>query len=102
MVGVGQWQRQPRPPAPGDYPDGGGPEPVADSPADQRDRCRRRTRWTVRCSRSRLGRLRTIADNRGREKEQLARTPSPHDCIDSEDGDPGAAPQAMGAPKRFW
>ena len=41
----------------------------------------------------------TVAVNRGRDKEQLARQLGAHDYIDSEDGDPAAALQAMGGAK---
>ena len=41
----------------------------------------------------------TVAVNRGRDKEQLARALGAHDYIDSEDGDPAAALQAMGGAK---
>ena len=43
--------------------------------------------------------FRTVALNRGREKEQLARELGAHDYIDTEDGDPAAALQAMGGAK---
>lgn len=39
---------------------------------------------------------RTVALNRGRDKEQLARDLGAHDYIDTEDGDPAAALQALG------
>ena len=42
---------------------------------------------------------RTVAVNRGRDKEALARKLGAHDYIDSEAGDPGAALQAMGGAK---
>ena len=38
----------------------------------------------------------TVAVNRGRDKEQLARQLGAHDYIDSEDGDPAAALREMG------
>ena len=41
----------------------------------------------------------TVAVNRGRDKEQLARQLGAHDYIDSEDGDPAAALRAMGGAK---
>ena len=41
----------------------------------------------------------TVAVNRGRDKEELARALGAHDYIDSEDGDPAAALQAMGGAK---
>ena len=41
----------------------------------------------------------TVAVNRGRDKEQLARGLGAHDYIDSEEGDPAAALQAMGGAK---
>ena len=41
----------------------------------------------------------TVAVNRGREKEQLARQLGAHDYIDSKDGDPAAALRAMGGAK---
>jgi alcohol dehydrogenase len=47
---------------------------------------------------SRLG-FRTIAVNRGREKEALARSLGAHDYIDSEDGDVAEALQAQGGAK---
>ena len=43
--------------------------------------------------------FRTVALNRGRDKEQLARDLGAHDYIDTEDGDPAAALQAMGGAK---
>ena len=43
--------------------------------------------------------FRTVALNRGRDKEQLARELGAHDYIDSEDGDPAGALQAMGGAK---
>jgi alcohol dehydrogenase len=43
--------------------------------------------------------FRTVAINRGRGKEKLARSLGAHDYIDSEDGDPAAALQAMGGAK---
>ncbi len=42
---------------------------------------------------------RTVAINRGRDKEALARSLGAHDYIDSEAGDPAAALQAMGGAK---
>ena len=44
---------------------------------------------------ARLG-LRVVAVNRGRDKEKLARSLGAHDYIDSTDGDPAAALQALG------
>ena len=41
----------------------------------------------------------TVAVNRGRDKEPLARSLGAHDYIDSEQGDPSAALQAMGGAK---
>ena len=41
----------------------------------------------------------TVAVNRGRDKEQLARSLGAHDYIDSEQGDAAAALQAMGGAK---
>jgi alcohol dehydrogenase len=41
----------------------------------------------------------TVAVNRGRDKEQLARQLGAHDYIDSDDGDPAAALRAMGGAK---
>lgn len=41
----------------------------------------------------------TVAINRGRDKEQLARSLGAHDYIDSQQGDPAAALQAMGGAK---
>jgi alcohol dehydrogenase len=41
----------------------------------------------------------TVAVNRGRDKEQLARQLGAHDYIDSEDGDPAAALRGMGGAK---
>ena len=43
--------------------------------------------------------LRTVAVNRGRDKEALARSLGAHDYIDSEANDPAAALQAMGGAK---
>ena len=43
--------------------------------------------------------FRTVALNRGRDKEQLARDLGAHDYIDTEDGDPAAALLAMGGAK---
>jgi alcohol dehydrogenase len=43
--------------------------------------------------------FRTVAVNRGRDKEALARSLGAHDYIDSEAGDPAAALQAMGGAK---
>jgi D-arabinose 1-dehydrogenase-like Zn-dependent alcohol dehydrogenase len=43
--------------------------------------------------------FRTVAVNRGRDKEQLARSLGAHDYIDSAAGDPAAALQAMGGAK---
>jgi alcohol dehydrogenase len=43
--------------------------------------------------------FRTVAVNRGREKEALARSLGAHDYIDSEAGDPARALQAMGGAK---
>jgi D-arabinose 1-dehydrogenase-like Zn-dependent alcohol dehydrogenase len=43
--------------------------------------------------------FRTVALNRGRDKEALARSLGAHDYIDSEAGDPAAALQAMGGAK---
>jgi alcohol dehydrogenase len=43
--------------------------------------------------------FRTVAVNRGRDKEALARPLGAHDCIDSEAGDPAQALQAMGGAK---
>jgi D-arabinose 1-dehydrogenase-like Zn-dependent alcohol dehydrogenase len=43
--------------------------------------------------------FRTVAVNRGRAKETLARSLGAHDYIDSEAGDPAAALQAMGGAK---
>jgi alcohol dehydrogenase len=43
--------------------------------------------------------FRTVAVNRGRDKEQLARSLGAHDYIDSEQADPAAALQAMGGAK---
>jgi alcohol dehydrogenase len=42
---------------------------------------------------------RTVAVNRGRDKEELARSLGAHDYIDSAAGDPAAALQAMGGAK---
>jgi alcohol dehydrogenase len=47
---------------------------------------------------ARLG-FRTVAVNRGRDKEALARELGAHDYIDSEEGDPAAALQALGGAK---
>jgi len=47
---------------------------------------------------ARLG-FRTVAVNRGRDKEALARSLGAHDYIDSEESDPAAALQAMGGAK---
>jgi len=47
---------------------------------------------------ARLG-FRTVAVNRGRDKEELARRLGAHEYIDSEEGDPAAALQAMGGAK---
>jgi D-arabinose 1-dehydrogenase-like Zn-dependent alcohol dehydrogenase len=41
----------------------------------------------------------TVAVNRGRDKEQLARQLGAHDYIDSDDGDPAAALRGMGGAK---
>jgi alcohol dehydrogenase len=43
--------------------------------------------------------FRTVAVNRGRDKEALARSLGAHDYIDSEAGDPAAALQALGGAK---
>ena len=43
--------------------------------------------------------FRTVAVNRGRDKEALARSLGAHDYIDSNDGDPAQALQAMGGAK---
>ena len=43
--------------------------------------------------------FRTVAVNRGRDKEALARSLGAHDYIDSEAGDPAQALQAMGGAK---
>ncbi|MBS0558764.1 MAG: alcohol dehydrogenase catalytic domain-containing protein [Proteobacteria bacterium] len=43
--------------------------------------------------------FRTVAVNRGRDKEALARSLGAHDYIDSDAGDPAAALQAMGGAK---
>ena len=43
--------------------------------------------------------FRTVAVNRGRDKEALARSLGAHDYIDSEVGDPAQALQAMGGAK---
>jgi alcohol dehydrogenase len=47
---------------------------------------------------ARLG-FHTVAVNRGRDKEQLARQLGAHDYIDSDDGDPAAALRGMGGAK---
>jgi D-arabinose 1-dehydrogenase-like Zn-dependent alcohol dehydrogenase len=47
---------------------------------------------------ARLG-FHTVAVNRGRDKEQLARQLGAHDYIDSEDGDPAAALRGIGGAK---
>jgi len=47
---------------------------------------------------ARLG-FRTVAINRGRDKEQLARSLGAHDYIDSQQADPAAALQAIGGAK---
>ena len=43
--------------------------------------------------------FRTVAVNRGRDKENLARSLGAHDYIDSTAGDPGQALQALGGAK---
>ncbi|MGB6698948.1 MAG: alcohol dehydrogenase [Methylocella sp.] len=43
--------------------------------------------------------FRTVAVNRGRDKEALARSLGAHDYLDSEEGDPAQALQAMGGAK---
>nr|WP_197530060.1 alcohol dehydrogenase [Gloeobacter violaceus] len=43
--------------------------------------------------------FRTVAVNRGRDKEELARSLGAHEYIDSEEGDPAAALLAMGGAK---